>query len=112
MVKEFLSYFPPFFWHGLFGNISIEVYSALQYAINNDGHCPPLYKKRFYIVARVAFAGISGCLPSFLGASTIYSAIYIGACAPLIMERRKKNREGKKKKSKPKTKVKNIINRN
>ncbi len=87
-VKEFLELFPDFYWAGFFGHWAVEVYAALRYAILHNGKCPPLYKKPFYVMIRVFFSlCVAAPLPHFLGADTLLSAVYIGASAPLIIER-------------------------
>jgi hypothetical protein len=87
-AKEYLALLPDFYWYGFFGHWAVEIYAALQYAILHDGACPPLYKRPFYIVIRILFSiCVAAPLPYFLGSTTISSAVYIGACAPLIMGR-------------------------
>jgi hypothetical protein len=73
---------------GIFGNIAVEIAAALRQTLALDGRCPPLYKKPFYIFIRAAFAFfVAGPLPIILDASSWFSAAYIGASAPVVIDR-------------------------
>jgi len=76
------------YFSGLFGSAAVEFTSMIKSTLVIDGDCPPLYKKPFYILARAGFAlFIAAPLPTLLGATSILTAIYIGASAPLIFDR-------------------------
>jgi hypothetical protein len=73
---------------GFFANTAVEITAALRQSLALNGACPPLYKKPFYIVMRVAFAiFVAGPLPVLMGPSTVVSALYIGASAPVVVDR-------------------------
>jgi hypothetical protein len=73
---------------GIFGNLSVEIAAALRLTLELDGRCTPIYKKPFYIFIRAMFAlFVAGPLPIILDAPSWFSAAYIGASAPVVMDR-------------------------
>jgi hypothetical protein len=72
---------------GVFGSIIVEVGAVVRATSNNDGRCPPPYNRPFYVVVRAVFAILAGLLPIALNASNALTAFYLGASAPLVVER-------------------------
>jgi hypothetical protein len=75
------------FYIGMLGSISVEIYSALNDCVAINGMCPERYKRFPYIVFRVLMAGIGGTLATLLDAPSSLTAFYIGASAPLLLDR-------------------------
>lgn len=72
---------------GVFGSIGVELAAALSIAANNDGVFPAKYHKPLFLTARVVFAFIAGSIPVALDAQNMWSAIWLGASAPLILDK-------------------------
>jgi hypothetical protein len=73
---------------GFLGSTAVELAAALRLARELDGRCPKMYKEPFYLFIRAMFAfGVAGPLPILLGATTLYIAFYIGASAPIVVDR-------------------------
>ncbi|WP_425665711.1 hypothetical protein [Sinorhizobium fredii] len=75
------------FWIGAFGSAAVEVGAAAKACADLDGSCPERYKKPFYLFTRVAMALIAGAIPTVLEAANALTAFYMGASAPLILDR-------------------------
>jgi hypothetical protein len=78
-------------WAALFGwaffaSIGIEVGAALKAITSAEGTLPPLYKSPAYIVVRLLFACVAGGLGIVL-ATTPLTALYVGASAPIVLDR-------------------------
>jgi hypothetical protein len=73
--------------YGVIGSIGVEVAAAVQGAANNDGSLPLKYHKPLFVALRIVFALIAGTVPVALAATNLWSAIYLGASAPLIFDR-------------------------
>jgi hypothetical protein len=78
--------FDHYLW-GVFGSIIVEAGSVVRATSNNGGHCPPPYNRSFYMCLRAVFAILAGFLPVALNASNALTAFYLGASAPLVVER-------------------------
>jgi hypothetical protein len=78
---------PNIYWCGVLGSAGVELAAALQAASANEGIFPPKYKKWTFLLFRGIFALIAGVVPIALDAQNIWSAIYLGASAPLIFDR-------------------------
>jgi hypothetical protein len=72
---------------GLFGSIIVEVGAVVRATSNNDGRCPPPYNRSFYVCVRAVFAILAGFLPVLLNAGNALTAFYLGASAPLVIDR-------------------------
>jgi hypothetical protein len=78
---------PTFYIWGVIGSVAVEVGAAVKAASSNGGTCPPPYNQFFYLSARVVLALLAGFLPLALGAVTPVNAFWLGASAPLILDR-------------------------
>lgn len=76
------------YFSGLFGSAAVEFSSMMKATLAENGNCPDLYKKPFYVLAR-AILGIvfAAPLPVLLDANSMLTAIYMGASAPLIIDK-------------------------
>jgi hypothetical protein len=73
---------------GVAGSLATEVAAAVKMSTEHGGICPPLYKKPFFILARIGFALIgAGLLPIMMDAASLWSAFYLGISAPLVFDR-------------------------
>jgi hypothetical protein len=73
---------------GALGSLAIELATAVKLTTENQGSCPPIYKKPFYCVIRVGFAMFcAGPLAALMDAASYWSAFYLGISAPLVYDR-------------------------
>ena len=75
------------YWIGVIGSLAVEIGAAFKACSELDGHCPERYKRFAYILFRVLLALISGTLPVVMDAQNALTAFYLGASAPLILDR-------------------------
>lgn len=75
------------YWIGVIGSLAVEIGAAFKACSELDGHCPEKYKRFAYILFRVLLALISGTLPVVMDAQNALTAFYLGASAPLILDR-------------------------
>jgi hypothetical protein len=73
--------------YGVIGSIGVELAAALKGASDNDGSLPAKYHKPVFVILHALFALVAGTVPVALGATNMWSAIYLGASAPLIFDR-------------------------
>jgi len=78
---------PNIYWFGVLGSAAVELAAALQAAGANDGALPAKYHKPLFLVLRALFALVAGTVPIALSAQNLWSALYLGASAPLIFDR-------------------------
>ena len=84
------------YWWGVLGSLAVEIAAATKGASELKGYCPPQYKRPLFLLFKAAFAIIcAGPLSIILGATGAFNAFYIGASAPLIMDRVAKGLEPK-----------------
>ncbi|QOZ24100.1 hypothetical protein [Bradyrhizobium sp. CCBAU 51753] len=73
---------------GVLGSAAIEIAAALRMSVANGGGCPPIYKKPFFLCARILFAvAAAGPLPVLMDSPNLWSAFYYGISAPVIFDR-------------------------
>lgn len=75
------------YWIGVIGSLAAEVASAFKACSDIDGRCPDRYKRPAYLIFRALLALFSGALPVVLDAQNSLTAFYLGASAPLILDR-------------------------
>lgn len=75
------------YWIGFIGSIAVEIGAAFKACSELDGHCPDRYKRFPYLLFRALLALISGTLPVVMDAQNALTAFYLGASAPLILDR-------------------------
>lgn len=75
------------YWLGVFGSVAIEIFAASRLCAELDGGMPDRYRKPFYLLTRVLVAAASGVLPLVFGAPNALTAFYLGASAPLVIDK-------------------------
>lgn len=75
------------FWVGALGSISVEIAAAAKSCADLEGQCPERYKRVFYLFTRLIMAAVAGAVASVLDATNTLTAFYMGASAPLILDR-------------------------
>ena len=78
---------PNIYWFGVIGSVAVELAAALQAAGANDGALPVKYHKPLFLILRAIFALVAGTVPIALSAQNLWSALYLGASAPLVFDR-------------------------
>jgi hypothetical protein len=73
-----------FLW-GCFGSCAVE--TLLAYRLVISGPWPPRYRRLRFWVVRVLAAVVAGLLAVAMGSHTPIGALYVGAAAPLILEK-------------------------
>lgn len=73
---------------GVAGSVGVELVAAAKAAADEHGAVPQVYKSLFYVGARISVALVAaGPLAVAFQAANPYSALYIGASAPIIFDR-------------------------
>ncbi len=73
---------------GVIGSLGVEFVAAAKAAADKSGAIPDVYKSPFYVMTRVGVAFVAaGPLAVAFQAANAYSALYMGASAPLIFDR-------------------------
>jgi hypothetical protein len=73
---------------GAIGSLATEIAAAVKLSTTLGGACPQIYKKPFYLFARLLFAfTAAGLLPVMMAAQSHWSAFYFGITAPLLFDR-------------------------
>ncbi|WP_129222282.1 hypothetical protein [Lichenibacterium ramalinae] len=75
------------YWIGVIGSLAVEAGAAFKACSEIDGHCPERYKRIPYLLFRAILALVSGTLPVVMDAQNSLTAFYLGASAPLILDR-------------------------
>lgn len=75
------------YWTGVLGSLAVEVASAVKDCLAIEGRCPERYKKFPYLLFRTVLAFVSGALPVIMASPNPFNAFYLGASAPLILDR-------------------------
>lgn len=87
VVVPYLGAIPTTYFIGCFGSIAVEIGAALKASVDLDGRCPERYLRPFYIIIRVLMILVAGAIPAFLDAANSLTALYMGASAPLFLDR-------------------------
>jgi hypothetical protein len=74
---------------GTFGSIVVEVVAMVKATADNGGVCPPPYNKFFYLIVRLVLAILAGFIPIVLSANSAITAFYLGAGAPVFIDKAK-----------------------
>ncbi|MDC9834331.1 hypothetical protein [Rhizobium binxianense] len=72
---------------GFLGSIFVEIGAAWKSTQDLEGRCPERYKEPFYLFIRLLMALAAGAIPTFLEAANPTTALYMGASAPLFLDR-------------------------
>jgi hypothetical protein len=73
--------------YGVVGSLGVELAAAVTAASANEGVLPLKYKRPVFLLLRFVFAFVAGSVPLALDAANMWSAIYLGASAPLVFDR-------------------------
>ena len=82
LVGELSSY-----WIGVVGSITVELGAAFRECSELNGRCPERYKQPAYILFRTLLAFASGTIPAVADAPNALTSFYLGASAPLFLDR-------------------------
>lgn len=72
--------------YGVLGSLGVELAAALT-AAGNNGAFPAKYHNKMFLLLRFVFAFFAGSVSLALDAQSMWSALYLGASAPLIFDR-------------------------
>lgn len=75
------------FLTGFFASAIVELSALLRDMAAGNWELPKRYRSVAFIVARVLFAFVAGALVVILGAPTPLIALYMGASAPVLIDR-------------------------
>lgn len=75
------------YWIGVIGSLAVEAGAAFKGCADLDGHCPDRYKRLPYLLTRALFALFAGAVPVVMDAPNMLTAFYLGASAPLVIDR-------------------------
>ena len=78
---------PPEFWWSAFGSFAVELGAAFLAVSENDGHLPRRFYRLGYVLTRLIMLPVAGVLAIAVGAASPMTAIYVGASAPLAIDR-------------------------
>lgn len=90
---------PVIYCWGLFGSLAVEAAAALVYCEQENFNLPVRYRKPAYLFIRLIVAMAAGMVPIIMNAQSIYAAFYLGASAPLFLDRLAKGVESETKSS-------------
>ena len=77
---------PDPFWWSMFGSFAVELVGAFR-AVDEDGRLPPRFKGLGYLGTRLVMLPVAGLFALGVGASSPITAIYVGASAPIALDR-------------------------
>jgi hypothetical protein len=69
------------------GSLVVEIGAACRAAANDNGDVPDRYKKIPYLIVRGLLALSAGALAVVFDPKTALAAFYIGASAPLVLDK-------------------------
>lgn len=75
------------YWLGVIGSIAVELGAAFKECGDLNGRCPERYKQPFYLGVRALLALASGTIPAVAEAPNALTSFYLGASAPLFLDR-------------------------
>ena len=75
------------YWWGVFGSVAVELSGVIAAASKQDGVLPARYSRPSFLVLRGLFALCAGVVPVALDAQNMWSAIWLGASAPVFFDR-------------------------
>ena len=88
---------PDLYLWGVFGNVAVEAAAALAWCEKENFALPARYRRPAYLAIRLIVALCAGMIPIVLDAQSVYSAFYLGASAPLFLDRLAKGVESEAK---------------
>lgn len=75
------------YWVGVIGSVAVELGAAFKECSEIGGRCPDRYKQPFYLAIRLLLAFASGTIPAVADAPNALTSFYLGASAPLFLDR-------------------------
>lgn len=73
--------------YGVLGSGLVEIAAFVKSVADNEGELPSRYKKLPYIITRLIFPCAAGAVPFAFEATKPLVAVYLGASAPIIIDR-------------------------
>ena len=70
----------------MFGSFAVELVTAFR-SVGEDGRLPRRFVEAGYIVTRLVMLPVAGLFALGVGASSPITAIYVGASAPIALDR-------------------------
>jgi hypothetical protein len=75
------------YWVGVCGSAVVEAFAFAQALAKNDGVVPKRYTRPAHCVTRVVIPFFAGSLPMIMDAATPLIAFYLGASAPVLVDK-------------------------
>ena len=75
------------YWWGVFGSVFVELSAFARGVADESGQIPPRFKTRVHIAIQLIFPFFAGALPVIFEASNALTSVYLGAAAPVIIDR-------------------------
>lgn len=75
------------FWLGCAGSAAVEIANGCRACANLDGRVPVRYTRWPYLMSRLLLALAGGTLAVVFEAPTSLAAFYLGASAPLVIDK-------------------------
>lgn len=75
------------FWAGVIGSAVVEIGNCFRAMANADGDLPNRYKKVPYLIVRTLLALSGGTLAVVFDAQSPLVAFYLGASAPIVLDK-------------------------
>lgn len=88
---------PDYYVWGVLGSVAVEAAAALASCVQEGFALPARYRHLAYPIIRLIVALCAGMMPIVLDAQSIYAAFYLGASAPLLLDRLAKGVESEAK---------------
>ena len=88
---------PVLYLWGVFGSVAVEAVAALAWCEKENFALPARYRQPAYLTIRLIIALCAGMVPIVLDAQSVYCAFYLGASAPLFLDRLAKGVESEAK---------------
>lgn len=75
------------YWVGVIGSGVVEFFALARACAKLDGHTPKRYQKPVYLATRFGMPFVAGTLPMIMDAGSPLIAFYLGASAPVIIDK-------------------------
>jgi hypothetical protein len=72
---------------GFIGSAVVEIAAFAKAVHEHNGAVPARYDSAAYLFSRIAMPFISGTIPVAFGAHTLIMAFYLGASAPVLIDK-------------------------
>jgi len=75
----------PIFMAAFLGSVGLEFVTVLS-AYQRRGRPPARYRRKGFLLVRLAFAAVAGALPVLFAVASTKEAFAIGVCAPIVFQ--------------------------